>query len=62
MEEIACTCDGLPAHSHVYRVGLDPDLTNPSQSVITHVQDPYDIRIWVDWKEVARCFSQSSSQ
>lgn len=47
MIEVACTCDGLPPHSHVYR---------PEQhgQRLDMVLDPYDVRVWVDWRAVAR--------
>lgn len=47
MEEIACTCDGLPPHSHIYR------RVQYGKRIVMDV-DPYDVRIWVDWKAVAR--------
>lgn len=45
--ELACTCGDLPAHSHVYA---------PKQvgKRIIMTEDPFDVRIWVDWKAVAR--------
>lgn len=52
--EIACTCDDLPAHSHVYRLGVDVDPMYPDTTVVKYIQDEFDIRIWVDWKAVAR--------
>lgn len=48
MIEVACTCDGLPAHSHVYR----PVVARGGR--LHMVIDPYDVRVWVDWRAVAR--------
>lgn len=48
--EIACTCDGLPAHSHVWRSGTD-DAGVPNGE---RLMDEYDVHIWVDWKEIAK--------
>lgn len=53
--EMACYCDDLPAHSHVYNTVIDGRR-------IMYVPDEFDVRIWVNWKELARCFSLSSSQ
>lgn len=46
--EVACTCDDLPAHSHVYRT------VNVAGLTVQREPDPYDVRIWVDWKAVAK--------
>lgn len=46
MEIEMCTCDhvpNLPEHTHVWKI-VD----------MKYVLDPYDVRIWVDWKAVAR--------
>lgn len=53
--EIACECDGLPAHSHVYTTVSDPN--GPSidgYRLRRRVADPFDVRIWIDWKALAR--------
>lgn len=47
--ELACTCDDLPAHSHVYRPQQDGQL-------VKMVLEEFDVRIWVDWRDVARSF------
>lgn len=52
MMEIACTCDDLPAHSHVYQAQKDEDNRR-----INMVLDHFDVRIWVDWRAVARSYS-----
>lgn len=44
--EIACTCDGLPAHSHRYELVMQA-------GKILEKRDTGEIRIWVDWKAVA---------
>lgn len=46
--EFACTCGDLPAHSHVGAWVMQED------GLDRYVVDPYDVRIWVDWKDVAR--------
>lgn len=44
--EIACTCEDLPAHSHVGQwVG---------GSGQRRYEDTGEVRIWVDWKALAR--------
>lgn len=53
MIEVACTCAGLPAHTHlptrwavvdgVYRAVFD---------------DPHYVRVWVDWKAYARALAR----
>jgi hypothetical protein len=48
--ELACTCDDLPAHSHVYRPVREGKR-------IEMVLDPFDVRIWVDWRAAAREFA-----
>jgi hypothetical protein len=45
--EVACLCDDLPAHSHVYQAQQDGQR-------ITMVPEPFDVRVWVDWRAVAR--------
>lgn len=58
MEEIGCMCSGLPVHSHVYRSTIDPAKTAQDPVFrIRHELDPYDVRIWVDWKAVARDYA-----
>ncbi len=46
--EVACECDGLPPHSHtgrwIVKVGFRKAEWEP---------DPYDIRVWIDWRIVA---------
>jgi hypothetical protein len=52
MEEIACTCGGLPAHDH-YMGQAEQDYQG--FKAWGPVYDPDDIgRIWVPWKDVAR--------
>lgn len=50
--EIACQCDDLPSHSHVFKpyTFVDPE------TGVYHAEmlDTGDVRIWVDWKSVAR--------
>jgi hypothetical protein len=51
MIDIACTCEDLPAHSHIYQQVV------PKQDYRGRVfvpEDTGEIRIWVDWKAVAR--------
>lgn len=48
---IACECDGLPPHSHVGR--WEGSATGDPR-LMTWVPDPFDVRVWVDWKTVAR--------
>lgn len=48
--EIACTCDDLPAHSHVYQPKQDGKR-------LTMVPEPFDVRVWVDWRAVARALT-----
>lgn len=67
MEVILCTCDGLPAHQHTSETQrvrmLDgrevtmPTLTvGMNSSLIAEVLETYpsDIKLAVDWKQVAR--------
>jgi hypothetical protein len=53
--EVACECDGFPPHSHVYRW---QDAEGRTTGLLTErpkwAPDPYDVRVWVDWKAVAR--------
>jgi hypothetical protein len=49
--EMACTCDDLPPHSHVFRHDMILDRTGNRCAV---PRDTGEVRIWVDWKEVAR--------
>lgn len=48
--EIACTCDDLPAHSHVY-------IAKKEEKRLVMAEDPFDVRIWVDWRSVARSYA-----
>lgn len=70
MIEIACTCDGLPAHSHVperatVRFANGHVATIPAETLELNAgagweyleRHPPSIRIWVDWKAVARRLS-----
>ena len=50
--ELACHCDDLPAHSHVY--GWAPELDEERQLHTMTRVDTGEARIWVDWKQVAR--------
>jgi hypothetical protein len=51
--EIACTCDGLPSHSHLFTHTFLSDVA--TRHSYTQVEmEPFDVRIWVDWKTVAR--------
>lgn len=55
MIEIACTCDdgaGLP-HSHVLEPKRVPNPTMPAVRMTT-MADTGWVRLWVDWKAVAR--------
>jgi hypothetical protein len=46
-------CDGLPSHSHIFtHVFLTDVKTRHSYTQVE--MDPFDVRIWVDWKTVAR--------
>lgn len=54
MIEIACTCDDLPAHNHVYRPQQDG-------ARITMVPEPFDVHIWVDWRAIARSFAEDAA-
>lgn len=49
--EIACTCDGLPAHSHIYRFQPTPDGIAPQRV------DTGEVRVWVDWRAVAHALA-----
>lgn len=49
--EIACTCDDLPAHNHIYA----PNPPRPGFAPTYH--DTGEVQIWVDWKAVARALS-----
>ena len=60
---MACTCSGLPAHSHaptatvrhngrVFDMPLRDVELNPGVEVLS--TDPDRIHLWVDWKAVAR--------
>lgn len=49
MIEEACTCKGYPPHSHQI-LGWEPGPDGVMRAVIG--ED--DVRIWVDWKAVAR--------
>lgn len=49
--EISCTCDGLPAHSHVFRHDVVVGLNGQRRA---QPVDTGEIRISVDWKAVAR--------
>lgn len=48
--EFACTCDDLPSHSHVFR--HEARLVDGVRVAVP--VDTGDVRIWVDWKAVAR--------
>lgn len=51
--EIACNCDGLPAHDHFMGHELNKN------SVFGPVWDLESIgRIWVDWKAFARALAR----
>jgi len=73
MMEIACTCGGLPAHSHIFAQEIRDEpvaytvasngTTMPSATCKRVV--PYDtgeVRIWVDWKALARELSKDSAR
>lgn len=50
---MACYCDGLPAHSHVYR--HEPITDTQGRIVgVNYRPDEFDVHVWVDWKAVAR--------
>lgn len=49
MIEVACQCEGLPAHSHL------PTRHAVVDGVYQGVyDDPFYVRVWVDWREYAR--------
>lgn len=51
--EIACQCGDLPAHSHIYtHVWVSNVETRHTHTLVE--MEPFDVRIWVDWKTVAR--------
>ncbi len=51
MIEEACTCEGLPAHIHL------PTHWATIDGVYRPVfDDPFWLRVWVDWRTVARSF------
>lgn len=52
--EIACTCDDLPSHSHVFRHQVIEDRVG---NKFVQPVDTGEVRIWVDWKEVARALA-----
>lgn len=61
MDQVACTCDGLPAHSHRATGRTVPGSLIESGSFAGMRRpciemDPYDIVMWVDWRAVARAF------
>jgi hypothetical protein len=49
--EVACCCDELPAHSHVFRHDVVEDRHG---NRCARPVDTGEVRIWVDWKAVAR--------
>lgn len=51
--EMACTCDDLPPHSHISR----PVMRDLGRGAHWVPEDTGDVRIWVDWKEVARALA-----
>lgn len=52
--EMACQCDDLPSHSHI--ASWVPVEAKPGQPPGMRAQyfDTGEVRIWVDWKAVAR--------
>lgn len=46
---VACGCDDLPPHTHIYRTVIDE-----KTQYIDTVVDEFDVRIWIDWKAIAR--------
>lgn len=51
--EIACTCEGLPAHSHTGKwLFAEKDPTQVRVPAVKWVPDG-GIRLWIDWKAVA---------
>lgn len=49
--EVACTCDDLPPHSHVYERAR---VAGPGGLPTLQMVPTDEVRIWVDWKAVAR--------
>jgi hypothetical protein len=45
--EIGCSCGDLPAHSHT------GEFRPNARGIVAMDYDPYDVRIWVDWKAIA---------
>lgn len=57
MIEVACTCGDLPAHSHV------PTHWATVDGVYRAVyDDPWYVRVWVDWKAYARALVRSEAE
>lgn len=66
MVEYACTCDGLPPHSHNPTGRTVPGSVVESGPFagMRHEQieyDPFGIRMWVDWKAVAKAFATDAA-
>lgn len=57
MIEVACTCEGLPAHSHLPTRWDTVDGTY--QAIF---DDPFYVRIWVDWRAVAKSYMGESNE
>lgn len=52
MIEIACRCDDLPSHSHIFE-----PVTQWVEGVRVYtgsMEDTGEVRIWVNWKDLAR--------
>lgn len=57
--EIACTCEGLPPHTHIMENIIIQ--TGPQSWDATTYRDSGEVRIWVNWKAVAHALATGAT-
>lgn len=61
MIEFACTCDDLPSHSHIFKPVREWVIALGKETYTGRMEDSGEIRIWVNWKDVARELMRSGT-